>query len=94
MLSTAQAWEDSQSIELTFTGALEPQIASRNANYTVSVNGVAVEVQNAVYNTADTSVTLQLAVNTLQKGDVVSISWSLQDSSGKPVTGQTQLQAE
>jgi hypothetical protein len=94
MLSTVQAWEDSQSIELTFTGVLEPQTASRNTNYIVSVNGVAVEVQNAVYNTADTSVTLQLAVNTLQKGDVVSISWSLQDSRGKPVTGQAQIQAE
>jgi hypothetical protein len=94
MLSTVQAWEDSQSIELTFTGALEPQTASRNANYIASVNGVAVEVQNAVYNTADTSVTLQLAVGTLQKSDVVNISWNLQDSSGKPVTGQTKLQAE
>jgi hypothetical protein len=39
-------------------------------------------------------VTLQLAAGTLEVGDAVTVSWSLRDSSGAPVSGQTELTVE
>jgi hypothetical protein len=94
MLSTSQALADSQSIKLSFTGALSSTSASQTTNYSVIVNGTPIEAQKATYEGASSAVTLQLSAETLMAGDVVSVSWNLRDSLGQTVRGQTELTVE
>jgi hypothetical protein len=93
-LSTAEASVSSQSLRLTFTGALNQAAAQNVAHYTLSVNGQPVAAQSAVYEASTFTVTLLLPEGSLPLGSRVTASWRVRDASGAPVNGQTTLQAE
>ena len=88
-LSAATARVASDSVQLTFTGALDAAAAAEAAHYQVEVNGVAVAVTDAIYNTGTHSVTLNLPAGSLRAGDAVRVSWQdLADASGASFSGQ------
>ena len=85
-LSSATARVSSQSVLLTFTGALDATVASDPARYEVQINGAVVE--SATYNAATNSVTLSLASGTLQTGDRLVVCWQeLRDKNGMALSG-------
>ena len=88
-LSTATATTATGSVQLRFVGALDAESASDAASYTAYVNGHAVAVQSAAYNTVTHGVTLDLGPGALRLGDSVAISWSVLDAQGRAVAGQS-----
>ena len=87
-LSAATAYANSQSVQLTFTGALDAATAADATHYRVSVNGQAEPAQSAGYNAAGNSVTLALAAGPLHAGDHVEVCWSdLRDNHGALLNG-------
>jgi hypothetical protein len=89
-LSTAEANVSSSAVRLSFTGQLDSKSASTALIFSAKVNGRAVNVESAIYNEANYSVTLQLPANSLHVGDQVVVAWSnLRDAQGRLLTGQT-----
>jgi hypothetical protein len=96
--SAGEAWVSNQSIRLSFSGALEQVTAENRANYHVSIStpvsiSQAVTVKSALYDKATRTITLLLAEDSLEAGNMVSVKWSLRDGSGAPLNGQAELQA-
>jgi hypothetical protein len=88
-LSSAGATATSSSVQLTFSSALDSVIAQDLYRYGVTVNGMPVSVQSAIYSGTG-KVTLSLAGGALSKGASVVVKWSnLMDSSGKVLSGQS-----
>jgi hypothetical protein len=94
MLSTAEASVSSQSVNLTFSGALDQAVAQNTANYSISVNGQVVVAQGASYGTSTPTVMLLVPQGSLRVGSQVAVSWRLRDTAGAPVSGQITLQAQ
>jgi len=85
-LSSASANANAETVALSFTGALDPAVVVETAHYSVSVNGVAVEIAGAIYRDADQTVVLSLPAAALKSGDGVYIQWNgLRDSRGAAV---------
>ncbi|MBV9868494.1 MAG: Ig-like domain repeat protein [Abitibacteriaceae bacterium] len=88
-LSTATASAATESVQLGFTGALNPDVASDPSHFSVTVNGVAVTVQSAAYNASNKSVSLGLPTGALHTGDSVVVTWNnLLDANYGILTGQ------
>lgn len=86
--SSATASVSTQSINLTFSAALEVTAANDAAQYTVQVNGLSIVVQSASYNARTHSVHLALAARSLKQGAVVNVRWTdLADAKGEVVIG-------
>jgi hypothetical protein len=81
-LSSATASTSESVLRLTFTGALDVASATEVANFSVQVNGVAVEVESLRY--ARNTVLIGLTGSTFRAGDKVSVRWdNLRDSNGR-----------
>jgi hypothetical protein len=93
-LSTAEASVSSQSLSLTFTGAINEAAAENESNYSISANGQAVVAEDASYSAATSTVTLRLPQGSLRAGTPVSVSSNLRDAAGAAVSGQIDLLAE
>jgi hypothetical protein len=84
-LSTATATSSEALLRLTFTGALDVASATEVANFSVQVNGVAVEVESLSY--ARNTVNIGLTGSTFRAGDEVLVQWKdLRDSNGRLLT--------
>jgi len=88
-LSSAAARVESQSVLLNFSGALDGAVAEDLVRYAVTVNGTAVAVERAAYDSKSNMVILELAPGTLKVGDKVGVAWrDLRDTLGRPVAGE------
>jgi hypothetical protein len=86
-LSTVSVQASGQ-IQLRFTGALHAASAQDTSHYTVTINGEAVEVENAIYSTTGV-VVLHLPDGMADAGDEVELRWNLSDGQGRAVEGST-----
>ncbi|MBV9470615.1 MAG: IPT/TIG domain-containing protein [Abitibacteriaceae bacterium] len=88
--STANAQANTATLRLRFLGALDGEVASDPAHYTVQVNGAVVPVESAGYDASTRSVTLALPVGTLHSNDQVTVAWTdLTDATGATLNGST-----
>jgi hypothetical protein len=88
-LSTAMASAASERAQLTFSRVLDAVSASEVANYTVSINGVVVEVEGVALSNGNRMVSLWLPEGALQSGDRVEVIYQLRDSSGLSLNGSS-----
>jgi hypothetical protein len=89
-LSSGSALADESVIRLAFTGALDADSATQAAGYSVSVNGLPVEMESIGYKAH--VVTLSLPPNTFSQGQSVRITWhDILDTNQKAVSGETRL---
>jgi hypothetical protein len=90
-LSSAQA--SASGVVLRFSGALDVESATNSANYQVQINGQVVDVESAMYSSEAHTVTLGLGDGSLSVGQLVAISYHLQDVNGANLQGETTLSA-
>ncbi|HEX8552528.1 MAG TPA: SwmB domain-containing protein, partial [Abditibacteriaceae bacterium] len=88
-LSSVSADAASDTVTLTFTGAVKSGAA---AEYAVTVAGAAIEVTAVQQKTAQT-VVLQLEGD-LQAGATVVVDYSISDNKGLPLSGQAKATAK
>lgn len=85
-LSSIAARSDLDTVTLTFSAPLDPNLAGDAGHYTVSRNGGAVTPVGVAYNQATNAVVISLARNTLHVGDQVTVRWSgLRDVQNRPL---------
>jgi len=89
-LSSATAHVSSQSVLLTFTGAVDAVVANDAARYEVQVNGQTVSVLSTQYSAATNAITLKMAPNILRVGHRVVVCWKyLRDRNSAVLSGCT-----
>ena len=89
-VSQVTATASTRTVKLVFTGLLNAQSAMTPTNYTLTINGQVVNVDQAIYSASNQSVLLKPPANTLRAGNTVQVTWNLIDSFGKPTTGKTE----
>ncbi|MBV9467930.1 MAG: hypothetical protein JOZ57_01640 [Abitibacteriaceae bacterium] len=88
-LSNATANATTNTIDLTFSGALEASDATDATVFTVQVGSHSVAVQSASYDAKTHTVHLMLATGALRKGAVANVHWNdLKDSGGHVIMVQ------
>lgn len=88
-LSQISATASTNTVRLGFTGALDAATAVQPARYTLTINGVTVNVTSASYSASSFVVLLKVPVGALHGGDTVQVSFNLLDSAGRVVSGQS-----
>ncbi len=90
VVSSSVARVASQSVVLSFSGALHPEVATEAAHYAVAVDGRNVEVESVSYDANVQRVTLGLAQSTLSSGSQVVVQITgLRDAVGRLLKEQT-----
>ncbi len=88
-LSQFSATASTSTVRLGFTGALDAAAAAEPARYTLTINGVAVNIERATYSASNFSVLLKVPITKLRSGDSVQVSFDLLDSAGRVLSGQS-----
>lgn len=86
-LSSATAGTSQSTLTLTFTGALDAEVASDESKYSVRVNGQAAMIERLRY--LNGSVSIELAQSTLQAGDEVVVRYDLRDAAKNTLSGES-----
>ncbi len=75
---------------LNFTGALNAS-AAQVANYQVTVNGAALDVESAIYRGSSSKISL---ADALETGDKVEVTYNMQDAQGRTLKGKAAITAK
>ena len=89
-LSSGSASSSASEMVLNFTGALNPSEATQTENFTLEIDGAAVELESAAYRNGE--IVLGAPESALRAGQTVIVRWNLHDARGALVQGATRLQ--
>jgi hypothetical protein len=90
VVSSGVARAAAQSVVLSFSGALDAEVATEAAHYAVAVDGQLVEVESVSYDANAQRVTLSLIRSTLSSGSQVVVQITgLRDAQGRLLKEQT-----
>jgi CSLREA domain-containing protein len=89
-LSMATADDAQEAVRLTFTGPLEISSTVSVTNYTVTINGNPVNIENATL-ISNTTVMLGLPEESLGSRSRITVSYNLRDNKGRLLQATTQI---